>query len=289
MTCLFKPMLAASQTPDLTKIKYPILASPKLDGIRCIVADGIPFSRNMKRIPNLFIQREIMKLQQHGLDGELMVEGDFNDVQSGIMSVHGEPDFYLNVFDDFYIDQFGFNMRYLKTKDLVEKLNSPRVRMVEHVLIEDAEALEMYWTWCISVGYEGAMVRALDGPYKRGRSTVNQGYLLKLKKWEDDEAEVIGYEEMETNTNEATTGELGQTKRSSHQEGMVGAGILGALVVQWRGVEFKIGSGFDLATRSTLWATKDSLPGKQVTFKYQEITKYGKPRFPIFKGFRTDV
>jgi len=289
MTLLFKPMLAASQTPDLDKIEYPVLASPKLDGIRCIMADGIPFSRNMKRIPNQFIQKELMKLQQHGLDGELMLaEGDFNNVQSGVMSVTGEPKFYLNVFDNFDLDMFGFWDRYNKTKDIVEELDSPYIRMVEHTVIHSAIELQFFWSQCISEGYEGAMVRSCQGPYKRGRSTVKQGYLLKLKVWHDDEAVVIGFEELETNCNAAQTGELGQTKRSHSKEGMVPADTLGALVVHWNGVEFKIGSGFDMAMRHKIWQNQEEFKGKEVTFKYQEVSKYGKPRFPIFKSFRED-
>jgi DNA ligase-1 len=271
-------MLAASQTPDLAKLNYPLLASPKLDGIRCILADGVPFSRNMKRIPNKHIQRELMKLEQHGFDGELMVHGDFNDVQSAVMSVTGEPAFYLNVFDNFDLDMFGFWDRYRKTKDLVNNLKSPYIRMVEHTLINNATELEFFWEQCISGGYEGAMVRSLDGPYKRGRSTLKQGYLIKLKKWSDDEAVVLGFEELERNEDPST----------SCKENMVGANTLGALVVQWRGVTFKIGSGFDMAMRHKIWQNKEKYQGKEVTFKYQEVSKYGKPRFPIFKTFRED-
>jgi len=271
-------MLAASQTPDLTKIEYPVLASPKLDGIRCVIADGIPFSRNMKRIPNLFIQREIMKLQQHGLDGELMTTGDFNDVQSGIMSINGEPNFYLNVFDNFELDMFGFWDRYKKTKELVTELDSPHVKMVPHKVMNDAVELKAFWAACVEQGFEGAMVRSLNGPYKRGRSTLKQGYLVKLKKWLDDEGTVIGFEELERNEDTST----------KRKENMVGANTLGSLVVQWRGVTFNVGSGFDDHTRAEIWNNKEAYQGKEVTFRYQEVSKYGKPRFPTFKAFRED-
>lgn len=279
MTCLFKPMLAASKTPDLTELEYPLLASPKLDGIRCILADGVPFSRNMKRIPNLYIQQQLMHLEQHGLDGELMVAGDFNDVQSGIMSVNGTPNFYLNVFDNFDLDNFGFWDRYRKTCAIVEALDSPFVQMVEHKLIQSPEELQEFWDGCLTKGYEGAMTRSLNGPYKRGRSTLKQGYLVKLKGWLDDEATIIGFEELERNEDTST----------NRKENMVGADTLGALVVQWRGLTFKVGSGFDMALRDKVWRSKEKYQGAMVTFKYFEVTKYGKPRFPIFKAFRTDV
>lgn len=287
MTLLFRPMLAASKTPDLNTLTYPLYASPKLDGIRCIVADGIPFSRNMKRIPNKFVQQEIMKLQQHGLDGELMLNGDFNEVQSGIMSVTGEPDFYLNVFDNWDL-KGNFHDRYIKLKGIIEDINSPRVKLLEQVLITNMLDLVRYWNKCIEEGYEGVITRLPTGPYKNGRSTVNQQYMVKLKKWHDDEGEIIGYEEMQSNTNKAITGELGQTTRSSHQENMVPCDCLGSLTVRWNGHTFNVGSGFDMAMRHKLWVVRKTLKGKKVTFKYQEVSKYGKPRFPIFKAIREE-
>ena len=36
----FKPQLCPNEQIDLGTIKYPLLASFKLDGIRCIVKDG---------------------------------------------------------------------------------------------------------------------------------------------------------------------------------------------------------------------------------------------------------
>ena len=280
MTCLFRPMLAASKTPELSELTYPLLASPKLDGIRCIVADGVPFSRNMKRIPNLYVQKTIMKLEQHGLDGELMVrDAPFEGVASGIMSIHGEPDFYLNMFDNFNLEHLGFWDRYKKTEQIVQDLNSPHIHLVPHELIRNAEDLQDFWEWCVHEGYEGAMVRSLNGPYKHGRSTVNQGYLVKLKLWHDDEAVVVGFEELERNDDAGV---------SNKKENMVAANTLGALIVRWCGITFKVGSGFDMATRNNIWQNKEKYKGKEVTFKYQELTTHGKPRFPIFKAFRED-
>lgn len=280
MNLTFKPMLAASKTPDLTTLEYPVLASPKLDGIRCIVANGVPFSRNMKRIPNKYIQQQIMRLEQHGLDGELMVAGGFESVASGVMSVTGTPNFYLNVFDNFDLDMFGFWERYNKTKAIVEELNSPYIKMVEHKVIQNATDLQFFWTECVAAGYEGAMVRSLHGPYKRGRSTIKQGYLIKLKSWFDDEAKIIGSEELLTNE------DAGNSKK---KENLVPADTLGALVVQWRGLTFKVGSGFDMAMRHKIWQSRENYQGALVTFKYQELSKYGVPRFPIFKSIREDL
>ncbi|MFM7851045.1 MAG: hypothetical protein ACKO96_03815, partial [Flammeovirgaceae bacterium] len=58
-------------------------------------------------------------------------------------------------------------------------------------------------------GYEGVMIRGLHGPYKQGRATLKQGWLMKLKEFDDDEAVIIGYEEKMKNNNAAQVNELG--------------------------------------------------------------------------------
>ena len=63
---------------------------------------------------------------------------------------------------------------------------------------------------------------------------------------------------------------------------MVPAETLGALVVKWRDVEFKIGSGYTDVQRQDIWENRDKLLGKLVTFQYQELSKYQVP--PSLRG-----
>src|ERR1019366_8796365 len=117
------------------------------------------------------------------------------------------------------------------------------------------------------------MVRSLEGPYKMGRSTEREGYLLKIKRFEDGEAEVIGFEERMHNGNESTTNALGRTERSSHQENLIGRGDLGALIVvgvngTYKGVEFKIGTGFNDAERGVIWQYRAAHIGRITKYKY---------------------
>ena len=50
----FKVMLASAY--DEKKLKYPMFASPKLDGIRCFIQDGVAYTRNGKPVRNGVIQ-----------------------------------------------------------------------------------------------------------------------------------------------------------------------------------------------------------------------------------------
>ena len=65
----FKPMLASDA--DLTKLKFPMLVSPKLDGVRATIIDGEPLTRSLKKIPNLKAQTTFKV--DAPLDGEFIV------------------------------------------------------------------------------------------------------------------------------------------------------------------------------------------------------------------------
>jgi DNA ligase-1 len=287
-----KPMLAVDAA-DISKLVYPVLASPKLDGIRCLKVGGQALSRKFKPIPNNFIRDWIENRLPDGVDGELMVGKDFQQCQSGVMSIHGEPDFTFMVFDLVTDVSVPFRTRYsqLCTYIGAQQFNpAQRVQLVPHVLCNSLEELIKFEVSCVSAGYEGAMVRSVAGPYKNGRSTLREGYLLKITRWIDSEAIILSVHEQFTNTNEAKTDELGHTKRSSHKAVMVPADTLGEFHVRdvTTGLEFRVGTGEGLTKelRKTIWDARDEYVGKIITYKYQPHGVKELPRFPVFKGFR---
>ena len=290
MMIRFKPMLAGKA--DLDNIKFPVMASPKLDGVRVIVHDGVVYSRNFKRIPNDHVQALFGRKECEGFDGELIV-GDvtsdtvFQATTSGVMTGAGKPDVTLHAFD-FIGSMSHFKFRYEVLVGLANKLK--HVQVVPHVLINNLEELNAYEEECVAQGYEGIMIRDPKGKYKHGRSTTKEGGLLKIKRFEDDEAVVIGVEELMTNNNEQELDNLGHKVRSSKKEGMVPAGKLGALIVKHKTFgEFKIGSGFTEDARIELWRERDELKGRLAKFKYQPSGVKDKPRFPVFLGFRNKI
>jgi DNA ligase-1 len=285
---LKSPQLAASEIPDLEKqVDYPKWMQRKYDGIACLAVNGVAMSRTMKLIPNLYIQKYFADNKLHGWQGELMIKGDFNDVQSGVMAVEGEPDFYYVVYDRWDSDEPYW--RRFEDLGVFKAIPHERIQVVETYQVEDAEEANQYLDSFINEGFEGGMLRDFNSLYKQGRHTLKSQALLKLKKWFDDEAEIIGFEEKMHNQNEKTKDERGYSKRSSHKKNMVPADTLGALIVKWNGAEFNIGSGFDEDQRKQLWDSRESLLGKLVTFKYFSVfPKTGKPRNPIFKAIREE-
>lgn len=295
-----KPLLAATIKPDQTHlIKYPVLASPKLDGIRALMVDGKLVSRNFKPIPNKFVREMCEKHLPDGLDGELMLQdktATFQEISSAIMSHDGEPDFAYHAFD------YAPTAKYLEMDFLSrqsELQNSVRIVWemdylpfeLIHCLsrpIESEEELAAYEEECLTKGYEGVMIRSSEGVYKCGRSTLKEGILIKLKRFSDSEAVITGFEEKETNTNEKKVNELGYAKRSSAKAGKIAAGTLGNFLVRdiHSGIEFKVGSGLTDALRDTIWEDKDSYVGKVIKYKSLLIGVKEKPRHPVFLGFR---
>ena len=79
------------------------------------------------------------------------------------------------------------------------------------------------------------MIRTPDSPYKCGRSTEREGWLLKIKRFEDAEAVVLDTYEGMSNQNDAQRDAFGRTKRSLAQAGKVGRGELGGFVVRHAG------------------------------------------------------
>ncbi|USN14464.1 DNA ligase [Janthinobacterium phage vB_JliS-Donnerlittchen] len=293
MSKQFRPMLSAT-VEAVDRLHFPLLASVKLDGIRALVLGGVVVSRNLKPIPNRHVQALFGRSMFEGLDGELMVgdpgeEDVFRRTSSGVMSTDGEPDVRFHVFDCMSDPGLPFHRRLGLARDLAEGFD--RVEPVAHRVVASPAELDEFEAAALSAGYEGVMLRSADSPYKFGRGTLSKQDLMKLKRFEDAEARVVGFQELMHNSNEATTGLLGQTERGHSKEGMVGMGTLGALQVlgeggKYGGVAFNIGSGFDAATRASIWADRDAWIGRLVKFKFFPLGSKDAPRFPIFLGER---
>jgi len=294
MTLPFKPMLSASlDGVDLSTLHYPLLVSPKLDGVRCIVWEGVAYSRNAKPIRNRFVQTWAKNL--HNLDGELIVgsttEGEvLGRTQSGVMSFDGQPNFTYWMFDTpdrLYRDVFDASFEFA----CGEVEGGGRIIHVEQTPVENQVQLEIYENEVLERGYEGVMLRSAIGPYKHGRSTLREGYLMKLKRFQDGEAEVIGIEQGSSNQNDLDTDELGRAKRSKRADGLVPSGMVGTIIVRdatWG--ELRVAPGtMSHAERRIVWETPNLLLGKTIHWRSFGYGVKDKPRFPRYYGIREDV
>ena len=289
--------MLACDCEDKKALEWPMIATPKVDGIRCLRPDERVLTRSFKPIPNKHIRDILERILPIGADGELFSSEMFNQVTSDVMSEDGTPDFKYCMFD--FVPNGNLNVPYedrLSEMDRWYKNASDEVKKYVFILpwtiINSLEELNVYEDKVLAEKHEGAMLRTFTSPYKCGRSTFRERYLLKVKQFKDSEARVLGFEEQLTNTNETTLDEFGLTERSTKEEGMKPAGTLGKFICVdiHNGMEFNCGTGKGLTKvlRQQIWDNRDQYIGKIFKYKYQVHGTKDKPRLPVWLGFRDE-
>lgn len=238
--------------------------SEKLDGIRARWTGHRFESRggNVFAAPDWFRA----KMPMLPLDGELwMGRGEFQRATSVVRSGvdKGWKDVVYVVFDIPVVEPgLTFEKRVAALKALMagEMPTEPAppawLRAIDQARCESRAHLEQTVDAIVKAGGEGVMLRKPGSLYEPKRSST----LLKVKRFHDDEAVVTGY----------------QAGKGKH------AGVMGALDCRLaNGTTFQIGTGFSDAERA-----KPPAIGAKVTFRYQELTKTGTPRFPSFVTVR---
>lgn len=240
---------------DLTTLRYPLLASEKVDGWRCLVADiewaranipcepkhreyfaaarhAIALSASNKPISNWFVQRQLDDSALIGCDGELIASKHFNETSSAFATHGGEPAFAFHIFDLFNQPQepFGKRLLNLQGRQLPNLGDNIELHCHPHQEILDANHLTEYLEESLPADAEGAITRDPSGLYKFGRATPRQQWMLKIKPFVDAEAVVVGVEELMYNDNDPEVSQLGLQRRSSRKDGKVPSGKLGSLV-----------------------------------------------------------
>lgn len=278
-------------------LQWPMLASAKIDGNRIAVREKMAITRSAKRAPNLYLHKMLGYDAFHGIDGELTVGAPNAEdvyiktqVTRRIKSEPADEPWTLNVFDLFDMPGYSYSDRYdmLQEKFATTLRDVPDIRLVAQKLISSQNECDDYENEELENKYEGIMIRKILTPYKYGRCTPKEGNILKVKRFEFDEAVVVDFEELMINTNEAYIAENGYQKRSTAAGGMIPGGTLGAL---WcaeikTGLLFKVGSGFGKELRQEIWGSRDKWVDETIRFKHFPVGRKDLPRFPIYAGTR---
>jgi DNA ligase 1 len=234
--------------------------SEKLDGVRAYW-DGKQFlSRlgNRYHAPDWFVEG----LPDVPLDGELWLARKAFQRTVSIARRQDKSEHWRELrFVVFDAPQAAtdFEDRLAFCRDLVRgKKRPPFVLAHEHALCRDLEHLRAELARVEGLGGEGLMLRQPKSRYAAGRSAT----LLKVKTFHDAEAKVVGH----------------QAGAGRHK------GRMGALLVELPGgTRFAVGTGFSDAERGS-----PPPVGSVITFRYQELTEAGVPRFPSFVRVRKD-
>jgi DNA ligase-1 len=233
--------------------------SEKLDGVRAYW-DGKQFlsrNNNIFHAPDWFAAG----LPPHPLDGELWIGRKRFDFTNGLVrqqsKSHDWKQVQYVIFDA--PDVAGpFETRLQFLTGTIHSWKATHATIHEHVVCTGVDHLVAELDRVTKLGGEGLMLRQPGSAYERTRSTT----LLKVKTFLDAEAIVLGYE----------------AGAGRHK------GRVGALLARFgNGKEFKVGTGLKDKERDNPPAI-----GSTIQVKYQELTKDGIPRFPVYVGLKPD-
>jgi DNA ligase 1 len=244
-------LLAQTWTTDVDLAGWWM--SEKLDGVRAFWDGKQLLSRlgNVLHAPDWFLEG----LPQAPLDGELWLarksfQRTVSIVRRQDKCEHWREISYL-IFDA-PAEQAGFEERMSFLQDALLANKAKHVQLLDHQVCRGADHLREELARIEALGGEGLMLRQPGSRYEAGRSSS----LVKVKTFHDAEARVVDH----------------QAGSGRHK------GRLGALLVQLAdGTQFSVGTGLSDAQR------ENPPPlGSTITFRYQELSDRGVPRFPSF-------
>lgn len=249
------------------------LASEKLDGVRAYWDGENLLSRQGKKLnaPLSFTKN----FPKFALDGELYAkELKFEEIQATVMDKVPDKKAWsrlkFHVFDvpeasGGLLDRLEVLAKFLKNEP------NQNLIIIKQIKMRDSAHFLKFSEDIIAKGGEGAVVREPNAPYERKRSKN----ALKFKKFKDAECEVVsinkGSGKYAKATGSLTCKAIG-SKEDKEKAGEPKAGTI-----------FKIGSGLSDKNRQD-----PPKIGSIITYKFQNLTANGKPRFPIFLRVRED-
>ena len=266
---LFSLLIVAEEKPPIQKgsIYHTVeniknyWVSEKLDGVRGYWNGKHLLTRQGNNInaPKWFTQNWPNTV----MDGELWIARGQFEQTSGIIRQKSAADngwqkIRFMIFD-LPKTSGDFSQRIAVMKNITKQTNSSYLNMITQQKFRSVSSLFAHLDSIVELGGEGLMLHHQNALYKVGRVQ----HLMKLKKYQDDEAEVIAHIQ-------------GKGKFIN---------MLGALKVKTKsGIIFKIGSGFSNEERKNPPAI-----GTQITYKFFGKTKNGVPRFASFIRIRTEL
>ena len=244
---------------SLEAIKYPVLVTPKVKGVRCLtLGDGYAVGMDLKPIPNFFIRNELSNYGMGGLDGVLTIEGELDKykvIDAVLFDADSMPKFEYHVFDLWAMTNNDYDDR---VADLARLLPRPRphmVRVLSPVTAYDVSGLVNFWNKCVDEGYDGVMIRQPDGQYTMHGAPAPFGMLDSLS------------------THSKATGTIVISKGTNDR--------LDAFVIRDRaGNEFDVAHGYTTAQREFFWKTRKQHVGYDLTYRYNPGGP--APRNPVF-------
>lgn len=276
------PMLAQKYHPtgeqkssktlkQLGLVGKEIYVQPKLDGNRCLIKKvsgeyPVMYTRSGDVMP---VQLKHILNDVNRLDGDFILDGELFSEKFSFNRLNGlikrekanEQDLQDRREIKYHLYDTMNESDYQERYQFLGQFASNNIVIVESFRITATnENINKYLEAFLRDGHEGLMIRQITMPYEHKRSWQ----LCKVKVFEDEEFELIGFEE---------------DKRG---------GFVGAFVMKDKqGNIFNAGaSGQSEEERKEMWNNQSKYIGKMGTVCFFGRSEYGIPRFPKFKGAR---
>ncbi|GAA0082883.1 ATP-dependent DNA ligase [Clostridium sp. CTA-6] len=285
----FNVMLAEKYYENMDRVKGKFIITTKLDGNRMVLVkeNGVVklFSRQGQSIEGLIdIIKDAESLKDNMVyDGEVLLKNDknldskqlFQETQKIIRKKDVKKiNLIFNIFDMIPLDEFkqgkSINDTLTRKNQLHNLLCDLKTEWIKEVPMlyvgENRNKIDELLNKAIQNGEEGIMINLVDTKYQCKRTKD----LLKVKIMNSADCKIIGCEEG-TGRNE---------------------GVLGSFIIDYKGHNVKVGSGYTDEDRKMFWENKDAFIEKIIEVQYFEETKNQNGgislRFPVYKCMRND-
>lgn len=280
----YAPMLAEKYDPNSKKkhkidIEFPCYVQPKLDGIRCLsylkkgkIENQSRKFKSFYHLEHINSELEMLFESYPGIifDGELYNHSiTFNQIAGTVKKekIKEEDQSKLELIQYHIYDSFlGSNLsepfkdRWKRLETLFQNSNFQYLVLVNTKICENIETCLRFHEEVTKEKYEGVMLRNQMSAYEPNRTR----HLQKYKTFIDDEFCIVGYKQGDGND----------------------LGCVVWKVVNKNGKEFDVRPAATQEERKEMYKNGKEYVGKMLTVKYQELSEYGIPRFPVGVGIR---
>lgn len=288
----FDIMLAEKYWEKMDKLemsKPEIIITQKLDGVRCVAlksGNNVELlSRSGQQMTGFIeVEQELRTLPDGVYDGEMLADASIDNsldlfsttIMTARTKSNNKINMSYNVFDyvknisDFMNGNLNENCRNRKKEleNIVKTGNCKHIKYVPVLYdgVYNGSIIDKMLDTVLELKGEGLMINLVDAPYQKKRTND----ILKVKKMQTVDLRVV---------------DLFEGKGTLK-------GTLGGVVVNFKGSQVGVGSGFSNDQRNDFWQHPEKIFGKIVEVQYFEESKdkTGKPslRFPVFKQVRND-
>lgn len=312
---IFKPMLAPNEEINLNDLKYPLLASTKLDGMRIIFYKGQILTRSLKPLPNKQLNEKFEPIREYSEKNNLILDGEiyshkltFQEIISYCMTQDFEDKKSIKNFG--YVMQIPEHLKFYCFDGIKnDNFDEPFIERQKHIsflmgeyshlsqeiqqnFVNSIKEIENLFKCVLDNGYEGLILRNPNVKYKCGRGTLKEGLIFKYKPFVTIDSKIIDVIQatvVDPNA-EKKINELGRSVTSKKKNDRILIEKASAFLVDYESKQLKVTIAMNDEEKIDVWKNKEKYIGKFVEYKFMTVgmKEGGLPRHPVTIRIRED-